>query len=621
MPEVSTLCAGGGCLEGTKTPGPRRRRQAVSVGSLVVVCGGIGADVVGAEQVLDAGQVPGVAMPGVVTGIRRDGVCVFVVSGDDDAGYTRTVPHDQVFPLANAVADGLVKWPLAVRYAGEASSSSSSGDTLVSALVLTVMAKDAGCMADVARAATGLYVYLRALAGPPQSEGGSMVAPCVKPECPDEQRLARHVLLLLLGGTAMAANNSAAINALVACIKCGGTVRKMQIQRAKRAEPTGEPLDVAAQLRALGNKEQEQATLSERQAYGLNVLAVQQQAMDACRVSPLQALFATIGLFHDPDNTAARLCVAVHAVQLSYAPNLTFIAKELARVFAARAAVLTQAGAHAACDRDGTKAPVHELFATTADAANADAANADAAGSTVPVQFRVIDVGAGTCVFGPALQAAVALGGTRVKVEYVATNVVSDYDNPAFPPFVPDTQNHVCTKDDFVHTSVRLVDPLPLSTVRGRKSGGTYQFVRWSHRGASVVVRKPHQPNKEYALRLCDAVFCTAVCVLWAPNADGGDRGNFCPAFLRALLQSPLSKCRGVMLLVVGEGRGGCTGDSDAYVSDVLERTPSLHESVFGGTMLAQLPGIASRATLYALDDVAAAAGDMDTAHAFPPVA
>ena len=169
--------------------------------------------------------------------------------------------------------------------------------------------------------------------------------------------------------------------------------------------------------------------------------------------------------------------------------------------------------------------------------------------------FNVVDIGAGCQAALAGIRAACCKKHPKLTVNYRGINA----DNERY--------------NDFMLAPAELVALSPIT-----------DFVPQAIR----LVQEVHQGNEP-----------TVVLVSWAPPDDDS---NFLPLFLAGMAVTQLKP--NLMLMIVGEGVDGCTGDGDERVNMILQNARQLHKQHFDLCGVNQVPGVMSHAKLFDWSDV-----------------
>jgi hypothetical protein len=539
----------------TTTPTGHRAQEATTVGSLVVL--------------VQPGSKP---QPALVCGIGPGAMLVYVLRHGAERCALREVPHEHVEQLALAVLKGTVSWP----YAADAARHGATNTQTVLELIVACVVLD-GRGGDLARVAQTL-----SHAGNCLLRSRTMPGQCAR--AADDLAALPAALQAPRG-----ALSSGLPDAVLRRLR-DGEVNPVEGPGSERvAEMVGRLVQLSGALsrEALPGmllrgeaarycKEMSEArTFQERKAAAARALHAQQCLADVCRVSPMEALLAPLGMLPDMTGPCATLYLEGQAARVSFAPNLLFIAAQVVR-HVRGPFVLVDVG----CGAGAASAAFDQAIADAAAAAAAASA-----ASTMPATSA-----------GPGRACGGGGGPPPNPLVYRASNTPSAYD---LGPIVARKEDGVVETGpgEFARVSLELVEPRRGDPVHTEATEGLV-FERCGTDGESVIVKDRF--GKVYAVPRADVVFCTVVFVGWAP--DGPE--NYLLEFLCLLLtlQRPLP---GLHILISGEGRGGCTGNGHPFVHAVLSATPSLHEHAFS-EWRAQAPGIASKATLYLATDVVA---------------
>ena len=563
----------------TKTQPEDRADQAVSVGSLVVYSGPCAVPGNGSAKGND-GSSSGAPRPAIVCGIDCTGLLtIYVLEFDDTTAMYRDVPRDVVTQLTLAVRRGLVLWPHAIK----AAENSVNNATTVHVLLRDACVFD-GCFGELKCVLAKVYNASRQQL----VDANGLIAAHEKVTTPPSDAhdisggLPRAVLRRLRDSLPFADRDDdprAQTDEALACfMNLSGHLRAQTVRVS-----AGKPGSTAEIYRREMARSQ---TLQHRIDAAMRAFIGQQRAMDACHILPLEALMAAFGAFADPYGSVAHVYAETGAVGVSYAPNMMYIAKQcVEHVRADGASGITLVDVGAGCG--AALAAFHAAMSAIAGPAGPDAvAGPDGR-----------DVVAGPdAVAGPAgpLRSAVS----EAALVYRGSNVNhSPYDHNRLI-VAGEAEGVVLTGVlDFTRISLGLVEPQRGDPMRTSVSGRRFLFKRWTKNGKKAVV--VNKNGKEMAVERCNVVLDTVVMLAWAPDRDGD---NFFPDFLSGLLklQRPLA---GLLVLVVGEGHGGCTGDGHPFAHRVLSATQSLNELGFS-QWRAQIPGIMSKATLFSASDL-----------------
>ncbi len=384
---------------------------------------------------------------------------------------------------------------------------------------------------------------------------------------------------------------------LKGCVELSGFVRNSASAELLR-EPGSDAEVYRKEMQAAGD------SLQARMEAAVRALQRQQRRADACQALPLEALLSGIGIMINVSPPVAITHALATAVRVSYTPNLLHLAAECVKYFksvgvgpfalidvgagcgAARAAF------HAAC-ADQVKcasAAADQAACAAADADGADQAACAAADAADQAASSADGVGcSGDQAQGPAFVYRGSNMQDNCPYGYEPGELVAGELDGVVPTGAA----------DFTDVSLGLLEPRPGDPVRTKATNRQLFFLRWKKGGTKAVVYD--DSGKQFAVKRDNAAFDAVVLLAWAPNSD---EDNFLPEFLRKLpaVQRPLD---GLLLLVVGEGLGGCTGDGHPFVHSVLHATPSVHEDGFS-QWRAQVPGITSKGTLFRASDVVA---------------
>ena len=195
-------------------------------------------------------------------------------------------------------------------------------------------------------------------------------------------------------------------------------------------------------------------------------------------------------------------------------------------------------------------------------------------------EFNVVDIGAGCQAAQAGLYAHAKTHTHPMVVNYFGINADSD----RYEQF-----DCHCSVGDVVVSDGDDGATAGVGSESSSVERGTVQVCAASQfaKQAVTLVQQVHKPN-----------MWTVMLVSWAPPDPDT---NFLPAWLVGMSRHKFSA--NLLLMVVGEGLGGCTGDGVPVIDKLLSTAPRLHQHYFDMPSN-QVPGTMSHARLFDWSDI-----------------